>query len=468
MKKIIRATLLIMILCLFCCCTPSVPVATPAPAPAEKGESTPAGQTQLASNPLLSSTATENRSLLPRGFSDGDDTVKELKNKTLTVYYAAPEDSFFYYDKNGAVSESTWLRRLNEKYGTNIHVVHKEGASALAAQRLAMLSGTQIDLLSFAPSQLPYAMNMTSSATALMQSFEVTETHYLNQNLLSYGDQGERFFAPAGVARCLWYTAENLKTDPSKLAAKNEWNMDTFSKFLAEATKTDGDKVTVYGYEAHDFTDFLQSMGTPLLNFEDGRFVSHSAQTKENILLLQNLNAKQGYYFNGKSDLDAVTDKQNPALSLGNLAMRYGQTPFIYAAKKYPVFNWAPLPSANDADMRSADLGGRVSACTPVFALPKDGPQNQAALSVALLWSARHADANHDLLRFTYGMSFDDWTSYYQATNNNLQIVPALSEDQTQELFRLINTAPLHDMEFDAFCKAVETDVLNANERLKS
>ncbi len=458
MKKWTKWVLLALLLVFLCSCAPSAPVGTPeGEQPDKPVTDTPATENEPAAttdNPLLNESAKENRDLLPRGINDKHTLVKELQGKTLIMYYAAETDAFSYRNGKGNVDETTWFKRLAEKYDIQIRVIRKDPRSSLAAQRLALLSSAQLDILSFTPSQLPYAMGMTADATDLMTDLGVENTDFLNQTILTYGDSGKRFFTPAGVARNLWYTTGG-SSNPKSLADSGLWDLQAFSSFVAERTRVDADAVKVYGYEARDFADFMTALGTPIIAYQDG-FVSGADEAQNNLKTLQQLNAEAGRYYNGQSQSRGTA----PALADGTLAMRYGQTPFVAEVKEYPAFDWAPLPTGERHQGK-----GVVSACAPVLALPKEGPQNKVALCAALLWSARFSDANHDLLRFTYGMSFKSWTGYYHATNKQLQIVYA-NENNTLTLRRLLSAPTFEESDLAALSESSELYCVNANERL--
>ena len=457
MKKSMRWVLLALILIFLCSCTPTAPVDTPTPDSQDKPvPDTPVTEAPSATtdNPLLNEKASANKEVLPRGMSEKNAVVSELKGKSLIMYYAAESDAFSYKNGKGMVNESAWLKRLAEKYDIRIRMIRKDPRSSLAAQRLALLSSVQLDILSFTPAQLPYAMGMTADATDLMADLQVENTDYLNQSVLTYRDGGNRFFTPAGVARNLWYTTGG-SSNPKKLAESGVWDLQAFSNFVSERTLVEGDNVKVYGYEARDFADFMTALGTPMIAY-DGEFSDGVEAAKDNLAALQQLNTAAGRYYNGQTPKDGSA----PALTEGTLAMRYGQTPFVATAEKYPAFDWAPLPTG-----ARHQGSGVVSACAPVLALPKDGPQNKAALCAALLWSARFADANHDLLRFTYGLSFESWTEYFHATNKQLQIVYT-DESSTLNLRRLLSAPTFVEGDVTALAESSKLYCINANERL--
>jgi len=457
MKKAIRWVLFALILVLLCSCAPAATVDTPppdseqAPLPDTPTTEEPSATTD---NPLLNEKAKANKELLPRGVDEKHSWVEALKDQTLIMYYAAESDAFSYQNGKGKVDETVWFKKVAEKYNAHIRVIRKDPRSSLAAQRLALLSSAQLDVLSFTPAQLPYALGMTADATDLMTDLRVENTDYLNQSILSYGETGQRFFTPAGVARNLWYTTGG-SSNPRKLAQSGLWDLQAFSSFVSERTLVEGDTVKVYGYEARDFADFMTALGTPVISFEE-KFAEGVDAAKANLSTLQKLNAFPGRYYNGQS----VSRSAAPALTEGTLAMRYGQTPFVAQAEKYPAFDWAPLPTGERHQGK-----GVVSACAPVLALPKEGPQNKAALCAALLWSARYADANHDLLRFTYGMSFESWTEYYHATNKQLQIVYT-DESSTLTLRRLLSAPTFEESDLETLQESIGLYCINANERL--
>lgn len=403
-------------------------------------------------NLLLNEKATANNETLPRGVDKNHEWITELKDQSIVLYYCTENDFFSY--NNGAVSENGWLKALQKEYDITIHALRKSSKTSLAAQRIALLSGKQLDLLSFTPSQLPYALNMTADATALLEGQSSNVDDFLNQTILTYGDAGKRFFSPAGVARNLWYVKQET-TSPLSLSESQLWDWIAFSNFVKDCTVTDGDKVKVYGYEAQDFTDFFAAMGTPIITYDNSAFSATLSGAAATLADLQKLNAGSGCYYNGQS-------KENqPTLSGGTLVMRYGQTPFTTTADSYPQIEWAPLPNAE-----RYQGSGVVSACAPILALPKDGPQNKVALCAALLWAARAADANHDQLRFSYGLSFENWTKYYTATNKQMQIVIGADEDITASLRRLAGSDPSEEEDLDTLTQTLNAYCINANERL--
>ncbi len=455
MKKWVKWVLLVLILVLLCSCAPATPVEPLEPEQTDKPlPTTPKPDDEpTADNLLLDKNAKPNEELLPRGVDSKDTLVKELDEQTLIMYYAAQSDAFHYTNGKNKISESTWLKLLGEKYDIYLRVIRKDPRSSLAAQRLAMLSGAQLDILSFTPSQLPHALSMTADATDLLTSLKVTNTDYLNQSILTYGDSGNRFFTPVGVAANLWYTTGG-SSNPRLLAQSGMWNFRAFAGFVAERTKLENDKVKVYGYEARDFADFLTALGTPIVGY-DTQFVSDIDAAKTNLQALQKLNIENGRYYNGQ----AKSKNTAPALTEGTLAMRYGQTPFVAEADNYPSFDWAPLPAGKDHEK------GKLSACAPILALPKEGGKNRAALCAALLWSARYADANHDMLRFTYGMNFKSWNEYYHATNKQLQVVYT-DEESTANLRRLLSAPTFEEDDYQALKGSAKLYCINANERL--
>lgn len=457
MKYITKAVLLLTVLCLICGCTPTNTGSdTPAtPGNTEKPSTTDSAiPVTTADNLLLDKNAKQNTAVLPRGVTKDHTWIKSAAGNTLTFYYPAQQDAFTFHNGKTSVGESSWLRSLKEDYDITLHAVRKSPASALSAQRLAMLSGLQLDLLAFTPAQLPYAMSLTADATALLDK-QTDSLDFLNTTLLSYGSSGKRFFTPAGVARNLWYLSDSSDTTPLTLSESKQWDVAAFSSFIATHTKLVDGKVSVYGYEVQDYTDFLTAMGTPLVSY-DTAFIDGSAATVGSIKKLQQINAVAGRYYNGKS-----TDENAPALAKGTLSMRYGQTPFVGKSEKYPAFSWAPLPTA-ERDQSE----GTLSACAPILALPKNGVKNEIALNVALLWSARFADANHDLLRFTYGMSYESWEQYYNATNRLITVVYAAGETETAELLTLATAAEWDETKYASLCSNVAATVKSYNERL--
>ena len=457
MKKTLRWVLLALILIFLCSCAPTAPIDTPQPDNSDKpavDTPVPEAPTTTTDKPLLNENAKVNKELLPRSINEKHAVISQLKGKTLIMYYAAESDAFNYKNGKGDVDETTWLKRLAEKYDIRIRMIRKDPHSSLSAQRLALLSSAQLDILSFTPSQLPYAMGMTADATDLMTDLGIENTDYLNQRILTYGNGGNRFFTPAGVARNLWYTTGG-SSNPKSLAQSGLWDLQAFSNFVSERTLIEGDTVKVYGYEARDFADFMTALGTPIISYKE-EFTDGVDAAKNNLTALQQLNSVIGRYYNGQ----ASKSGNAPSLAEGTLAMRYGQTPFVATAEEYPAFDWAPLPVSARHQGK-----GAVSACAPVLALPKDGPQNKAAVCAALLWSARFADANHDLLRFTYGLSFDSWTEYFHATNQQLQIVYA-DEHNTLTLRRLLNSPTFEQSDLEALAQNSKLYCINANERL--
>ena len=456
MKNVARAILLIMILCLCYGCVASPGGETPTP-PAT--ENPPASQqpdlpVTTAENVLLDKQAKANEELLPRGVDKNHEWVKTAAGNTITVYYPSMDDSFTYDAGKNAMGESAWLSALKNEYDITIHAVRKSPSAALSAQRLALLSGLSLDLLAFTPSQLPYAVNMTADATDLLKKQDSLD--FLNPTLLTYGNSGSRFFTPAGVARNLWYLSDNTKPNsPLALSESNLWDLSAFTNFVASATKTVDGNVTVYGIEAQDYTDFLYGLDTPLIGF-DTAFTDGTADALPQLKQLQTIHAVEGRYYNGKS-----TDKNAPAMAKSTLAMRYGRTPFVGNHDKYPSFSWAPLPTKDRNVSR-----GTLSACAPVLALPAGGSKNQIALAVALLWSARSADANHDLLRFTYGMSYELWEKYYDATRQLIRVVPAGTQEDCDALLALITAKQWEDEKYAELCAGVAATVAANNERL--
>ena len=458
MKKWRKWALIALMLVFLCSCAPSALTDTPqgeVPQEDKPVTDTPVTQEPSATtdNPLLNEKAQQNRELLPRGVDEKHTWVSELKDKTLIMYYAAETDTFSYAAAKSHIDETIWFKNLSQKYNIHIRVIRKDPRSSLAAQRLALLSSAQLDILSFTPAQLPYAMGMTADATDLMTDLGVENTDFLNQRILTYGNVGKRFFTPVGVARNLWYTTGG-SSNPKSLAESGMWDLQAFSSFVAERTRVEGDTVKVYGYEARDFADFMTALGTPIISYRDG-FESGVDAAQNNLIALQKLNAETGRYYNGNAK-----GSNAPALADGTLAMRYGQTPFVVEVKEYPAFDWAPLPAGQRHQGK-----GVVSACAPVLALPKDGPQNKSALCAALLWSARYADAAHDLLRFTYGMSFESWTGYYHATNKQMQIVYT-DENSTLTLRRLLSAPTFEKSDLTELAQSSKLYCINANERL--
>ncbi len=456
MKYIKRALLLVLILCLACGCAPTnvgnQPPADP-DEPQKPSAQTPQAPVDAADNLWLDQNAKRNDGLLPRGVNQNHTWIKTAKNNTLTFYYPAEKDAFSYTDGKTQIGETSWFRAIKEKYDITVHAVRKAPASSLSAQRLAQLSGLPLDLMAFTPAQLPYALGMTADATTLLDG-QRDALDFLNTTLLTYGDAGKRFITPVGVARNLWYTTD-AAISPLALSESKLWDYSAFSVFVSSRTKTENGQVTVYGYEAQDFNDFLYALGTPVITYQKA-FEDGTAAAKDNIIRLQQLNAVSGQYYNGKS-----TDKNAPALIRKTLAMRYGQTPFLGTAESYPEFEWAPLPVA---DRHQGE--GTVSACAPVLALPRDGAKNEVALSVALLWAARFADANHDLLRFTYGMKYAVWEKYYSATNRLMHITYGGDEAVTTALLQLSTAAAWSDDQYGALSGIVTAQVKQRNERL--
>ncbi|MBR5782800.1 MAG: hypothetical protein IKY33_01075 [Clostridia bacterium] len=452
MKRLLCWLLVLLVLCAVGCSPIDETPSTEAPADDNPPVTQPENQSPSAKteNLLLDKNAIANEKLLPRGVTKNHAWINELKDKTLTLYYCTENDSFSYTSGKNKIYESTWLRKIQSEYNINVHAVRKSENSSLAAQRIAFLSGQQLDLMSFTPAQLPFALNMTVDATTLLEDYKTTD--FLNQTILTYGN-GKRFFSPAGVARNLWYTKQ-AATSPLSLSENELWDLTAFGNFITERTKIKDTTVSIYGYETHDFTDFLSALGTPVITYDNG-YTAAIDSAKSNILSLQTLNSTYRYHYNGQSRENA------PSLIDGTLAMRYGQTPFIKTADKYPEIEWAPLPTAARHTGK-----GVVSACAPVFALPKDGPQNKAALCLALLWTARMADANHDLLRFTYGLSFKNWTKYYHATNSQMQIVHSAGANFTAALRRLMATATFEESEYQTLRQDIHNCCINANARL--
>lgn len=456
MKYISKFLLLFLILCLVCGCAPAnVEPQTPQTpdSPQRPTDTTQNDPQPQADNLLLDKNAGKNGALLPRGITKEHNWIKTTSGNTLTFYYPAQSEAFSYSDGKKIIGESSWMRSLKTEYDITLHAVRKSPASSLAAQRLAMLSGIQLDLLAFTPSQLPYALNMTADASALLEK-QSDGTDFLNTALLAYGGNGKRFFTPVGVARNLWYTKES-GTSPLSLSESKQWDLTAFTNFVTSRTKLENGKVKVYGYEVQDFTDLLAALGTPLLSLNT-TFTDGTAAAQSHIKLLQQFNAVQGRYYSG-----ATSGDQAPALAKKTLAMRYGRTPFVGDADTYPGFEWAPLPTATLNESQ-----GTMSACAPILALPADGTKNEIALNAALLWTARFADANHDLLRFTYGLSFENWQKYYTATNELIRVVIAADTAQTKALLELITAAQWSDAKFADLQSGIAATVKANNERL--
>lgn len=449
MKKIKLAILMLIILTLVCGCATTAPAPTPqnpdTPPTPTPGQTEQNGQPEVnADNALLDENAKANTAVLPRSVASGSELVTAAKG-SYTLYFAAENDLFAYNDGKEIVDESMWFDRLGKEYGIKINAVRKSAATVLSAERLALLSGKQMDLMSFAANQMPYAVGMTESLDAFFPAEKVAGFNFLNTALLTYGGQGTRFVAPAGVARCLWYvTDENTKTTPLTMAQNGSWNYTAFAAFVAAGTK-ENEK---FGCEIRDYTDLFAALGTPIVSF-DGKFANGFDAAKPTLAALQKISKTSLY--------DGAATENVPTLDNGKLSMRYGQTPFVTAAAKYPKFSWAPLPCSD-----AAEDNGVVSACTPVLALPK-GSKNAGAVNAALLWAARYADANHDMLRFDYGMSFADWSSYYNATREQIQVVPSLG-DLPQKLKALVATPD--EAAQTEFAAAVAADVAVNNERL--
>ena len=99
--------------------------------------------------------------------------------------------------------------------------------------------------------------------------------------------------------------------------------------------------------------------------------------------------------------------------------------------------------------------------------MPKGSSHANAALGTALLFTARLADANHDRLRFTYGLSFEKWSAYYNFTNEHLQIVWLPEEEMKKTLGALLTDASKKlDEEYPALRKEIVRYVGTQNYKL--
>lgn len=433
MKKAKHILLICMIILLCSSCTDNG-TPTPIPSPNQPEQSDQPQQddtsdTLSADNLLLDENATPNTDVLPRGFQKDNAWVTAAKGSTSVLYYASQDVPFSYTDQTGAtVNDSVWLRRLKSEYDITLHLVRKNNATSLAAQSLALLSGTQIDILSFTPDQLTYAGGLAADITLLGKE-DIEQADYLNKTVLTYHRKGAAYLMPVGVARALWYTPQNTADDPYALSQKKEWTLSAFTKYVKNSITTENDTVMRTGLEIKETAQLLAALGTPLIAI-DQNGVLQAGDAQNNIKTLSDLLSTKGACSSG-------SQKDAPSLLDGTLAMRYGSTPFVTTAEKYPAVNWAPLPTA-DSEKRA----GCVIASAPVLALPKKSAQTKASLAAALLYTARFADANHDRMRFTYGLSFDKWKAYYIASDEQLEIVCLPSAETRNLLFELLTEKP--------------------------
>lgn len=438
-------------------CTP----ASPSPSPEEKPQGATPSEPDVeptspepdADNLLCNQNAKANTALLPRGVKKDSELVSNAKGN-YTLYYGATFDEFSYSDGKKTVSETDWFRQMGREYGITVRAVRKPSATVLSAERLAVLSGQALDLMSFTPEQLPFAVGLTEEQSGFVTEERLETYDFLNTTLLTFGSKGIRFFTPAGVARNLWYDAtDSLTWDtlaPQVLAQNGEWDMSAFTAFIKQHTAADSKTVDRYGLEIRDFADLFASVGTPVIRYDE-KFTS-GAETIGTVLpQLQQFAAGNGRVYDGSAK------KNVPSLANGTLFCRYGQTPFVDPAEKYPDFSWAPLPSNSEGKD-----AGTVSAVAPLLALPK-GSHDKGAVCAALLWAARFADASHDTLRFTYGMKFEDWCAYYETTRQSVTVTPTLGSATAKELIRLVNSA---DTDLTELKLLVQADCARLNERL--
>ncbi len=419
MKKIKSFWILLVVL-LFCFgCTPAV---TPSPAPGDvtpgsttppEGKDTPAAEPSAAEHTLLDKDAKANAALLPRGFSETSEYVTDAARRDIVMYYAASSSVFSYTDgEKNIVDEAMWAQRLYKEYDIRLHLIRKAPETSLSAQLIAMLADANIDVLSFTPDQLPYAEGMAADLSLLLPD----GAEYLNTSMY---EKSKKYLMPVGVARSLWYAPSDKGADPLALSRAGAWTMDAFTAFLRERTAAG-----VKGVEIGELSEFLAAVGRPLLTAEGGAVTAHGQD--EIILSLRQSLTRADVYTAGTEEANA------PSLASGKLTMRYGAIPYWITNGKRPAVRFAPMPTAD------ANTDGGVIASATVLALPKNGKNSQAALSAAMLFTARFADARHDTLRFEYGMDFEDWKEYFSLCNEHLIVATAPDEISSETLRALL------------------------------
>ncbi len=443
MKRFFSILCLLCLLCTLVACdtaptppsdeqTPAVPEGEPATSTVTEEESETAPE-----NLLLDKSAKKHTGLLPRGFTAESETVQTLegmKDKSFVAYVGWNTDRFSYTDaKGGRIGEKQWLQNLAKEYGASVTVLYKTPALALSAARVALQSGQKLDILGFSADQMWYAEPLSADLSTVLPLQKMQEMSYLNPSEIF----GGRFLSPAAVSAGLWYQKIGIAEDPAILSKTEKWDFAAFSRYTAAAANKLGGKYAVGYHNTLGWNVLLDALGSPLLEVTKTGYATRFGKTETLPALraLQTLHASCGVYqtFLGE-DIPQYAfgnkqirqdgfnnDTPRPSLSKGTVGMLLADMP----DGKVTDLGWAPLPES-----------GSVVASVPVLALPKGETVDTDALALALTWTARYADAYHDTLRFTYGLSFADWQSLYLAAQNNIRFVPsdamlsgALTED---------------------------------------
>lgn len=430
MKRFFSIICMLCLLVTLVCCdsAPENPPTENTPPQTESaGETSSSSEEEkepTAANPLLNKAAKKNTDLLPRTFSETQtQTLANLKDKAFVVYVGWESDRFSYTDKKGnKVGEKQWLQELSKAYGATVTAMYKSPALALSAAKVAVMSGQKMDLFGFAADQMWYAAPLCADLSQILTAEKKQSMPYLNASDIF----GGKFLSPAAVSAGLWYQKTGVAEDPAILSKTEKWDFAAFSRYSAAAAHKSSAKLTAGYHNTLGWNALLDAMGTPMFRVDDAGY--SSALGKEELLpslrALQTLHATAGVYQTflgedlpqyvfGNKQMKGSTfndETPRPSLAKGSVGMLLAQSP----DGKVSDLGWAPLPES-----------GSVVASAPVLALPKGETVDADALSLALIWTARYADAYHDTLRFTYGLSFADWQSLYLASQNNIRFVPS-------------------------------------------
>lgn len=336
------------------------PEPEPEPAPAPAPESTPAP-----------AKTKKNEDVKPTFDIDTLDYLtlktKDLKDKTISFYVG--NGAF----NAGALTETEWFTALKEAYGVNIDYKFCADSALYSSQLIAQKSGKQIDLVYTKVTDISGAINLAKPATEL-----VTQNASNPFSDKVYKLTGNRFFSGKGNAKMLWYNKAIVKESPL-----DNWTFDDFVKIATEAKKANNAVL-----ETGTFAELYSCGSDRMTGFDLENGYIMNAHSEQATAILADF-----------ADAIKIDNTDGKAFIRGNVAFAYTDLP----TKKNVTLGFAPLPRYGEDGTNVVSLSGYALGLSKTVTA-----ENQpAALTFAMLWSARYSESREDSLLFDLGLDSD-------------------------------------------------------------
>lgn len=419
MKRLLTAIIAIMlVLTLFAGCAPDnikqpasdvapdvapepMPDVTPVPDTNDDKAPVTNDDTKPAPFVLTDSSKKKNEGVLPSASVERLEFAElaSIKDKTLNMF-VTNESAF----SAGKLSEQEWLAKLKDELSLTVEFNISSKATLYQKQLIAAKTGKDLDLITADVNDIAQALPLMS---AKLGSFDLEETDLpFSANLFEI--TGGKAFTARGNARVLWYNKSIIKDDaPFELYKKGEWSNELLSAQLISAKNAKQALLET----PSGLTAFLSTAGEQVTGIINKKLtVATKSDSAEK--------ARETY---GKlfEDASAINDREH-SFARGNTAYIYSNTP---SSTDYEV-GFVPIPTCTEDGFAVSELCGTAIGVSKYI----DKENVTAALTLAMLWSARYTESRVDTMLFDLKLGEQKTNVYFDICENEARLLTADAE----------------------------------------